>query len=106
MRKMYDKLVRDRIPDIIRESGRKCETVTFTESEYRAALLAKLVEESQEAAQAAPTELVAELADLLEVFDATIEAHGLSRAAVEREQARRRLERGGFEQRFRLLWTD
>jgi predicted house-cleaning noncanonical NTP pyrophosphatase (MazG superfamily) len=103
---MYDKLVRDRIPDMIRKSGKKCETAVFTESEYRGALLAKLVEEAQEAAQAAPAELATELADLLEVFDATIDAHGLSRAAIEQERSRRRLERGGFEARFRLLWTD
>jgi predicted house-cleaning noncanonical NTP pyrophosphatase (MazG superfamily) len=78
----------------------------MVDDEYRAALLAKLVEEAQEAANAGPRELITELADLLEVIEATISAHGLSREAVESERRRRRLERGGFEERIRFLWTE
>src|SRR5437879_587702 len=99
MRKTYDKLVRDRIPEIIRKAGGACQTTTMVDEEYRAALLAKLVEEAQEAAGAGADELITELADLLEVTEATISAHGLSREAVEGERQRRRLERGGFEER-------
>lgn len=106
MRKSYDKLVRDRIPAIIRDDARACETTIMADDEYRAALLAKLVEEAQEAASTGTEELITELADLLEVIEATIIAHGLSRSAVEEEQQRRRLERGGFEKRIRLLWTE
>ena len=106
MRKTYDKLVRDRIPEIIRADGGTCETAILVDDEYRAALLAKLVEEAQEAATAAHGELITELADLLEVIEATISAHGLSREAVEDERRRRRVERGGFKRRLRLLWTE
>ena len=72
MRKTYDKLVRDRIPEIIRNTGANCETTIMVDDDDRAALLAKLVEEAQEAANSGPCELVTELADLLEVIDATI----------------------------------
>jgi predicted house-cleaning noncanonical NTP pyrophosphatase (MazG superfamily) len=106
VRQTYDKLVRDRIPEIIRASGRKCETTRLADDEYRVALVAKLVEEAQEAASAGPGELITELADLLEVVEATISAHGLSRQEVDEERRKRRLERGGFEQRLRLLWTE
>jgi predicted house-cleaning noncanonical NTP pyrophosphatase (MazG superfamily) len=106
VRQTYDKLVRDRIPEIIRASGRTCETTRLVDEEYQTALLAKLVEEAREAASAGPGELVTELADLLEVVEATISAHGLSREAVEEERRKRRLERGGFERRLRLLWTE
>ena len=96
------KLVRDRIPEIIRAEGRACSTRTLTESEYRAALLHKLVEEATEARDAPPAELVNELADVLEVLDALTAAFGLTRADIEAEQARKREERGGFA--GRLWW--
>ena len=61
----YPKLVRDRIPAIIAESGRQCRTTTLTGPAYRSALLAKLVEEAQEVQAASPEELPTELADVL-----------------------------------------
>jgi predicted house-cleaning noncanonical NTP pyrophosphatase (MazG superfamily) len=106
MRQTYDKLVRDRIPEIINMSGKFCQTDILDEDDYRRALLAKLVEEAHEARDAAPDELISELADLLEVIDATIGAHGLSRESVENDQRVRRDERGGFERRVRLCWTE
>jgi len=106
VRKTYNKLVRDRIPEIIREAGGTCEVSVMGDPQYRAALLAKLVEEAQEAASAGPDDMVTELADLLEVIEATISAHGLSPEVVENERLRRRVERGGFEHRLRLLWTE
>ena len=54
MRKEYNKLVRDRIPEIIRRDGRNCEIATISEDEYLQALREKLVEEAQEAAEADP----------------------------------------------------
>jgi predicted house-cleaning noncanonical NTP pyrophosphatase (MazG superfamily) len=106
MRKTFDKLVRDRIPEIICLSGKTCETSILSEDAYRAALLAKLVEEANEAALAGSEDLVTELADLLEVIESTIRAFGIAREAVEREQRQRRAERGGFDSRQRLLWTE
>jgi predicted house-cleaning noncanonical NTP pyrophosphatase (MazG superfamily) len=106
MRQTYDKLVRDRIPEIIRHSGKTFETSILSEYAYRAALLTKLVEEANEAALAGPEDLVTELADLLEVIDATIRAFGLTREAVERVQRQRHQERGGFDGRVQLLWTE
>ena len=50
MKKEYHKLVRDRIPEIIRKSGNECEFVILSEAEYRQALRQKLIEEAGEAA--------------------------------------------------------
>ncbi len=106
MRQEYNKLVRDRIPDIIREDGRECGVEVMQESEYRQALLTKLIEEGTGAAEAQHKKLVVELADLYEVIDAVMVAHGLERETVLAEQGRRRKERGGFQDRIRLLWTE
>jgi predicted house-cleaning noncanonical NTP pyrophosphatase (MazG superfamily) len=105
-RKNYNKLVRDRIPEIIVADGRQCGTEIMTDDEYRRALLSKLVEESQEVAAADRDELVKEIADLYEVIDALFVAFDLDREAVLAMQQKRRDERGGFEKRIKLLWTE
>lgn len=106
MRKKYNKLVRDFIPEIIRQSGNQCEVAVMSEAELTQALREKLLEEAQEAAGASPQDLVSELADLQEVIDALLAVYGISREEVLTEQRRKRTERGGFQQRIRLLWTD
>lgn len=105
MRKEYNKLVRDRIPEIIRKDGRECEVVKMSEEEYRQAALEKLIEEAQEAATAEPQQLVTELADLYEIIDAIMTAYRIERDLVLAKQKQRRTERGGFNKRIRLLWT-
>jgi predicted house-cleaning noncanonical NTP pyrophosphatase (MazG superfamily) len=62
--KVYNKLVRDKIPDIIRRSGKRCSFHTATEEEYLIRLKDKLFEELQELYEEPSIE---ELADVLEV---------------------------------------
>ena len=106
-RKLYDKLVRDRIPEIIRDAGSTCGTDVYSdEGAFRRALRDKLIEEAREAANASEEDLAAELADLQEVVDALISAYGLNANAVRSLQVQRRAERGAFSNRLRLLWTE
>jgi predicted house-cleaning noncanonical NTP pyrophosphatase (MazG superfamily) len=105
MREEYNKLVRDRIPEIIRQSGNQCEVVTMSEAELRQALREKLLEEAGEVAAASSENLVSELADLQEVIDSLLTVYAIDRETVLSEQKRKRVERGGFDQRLRLLWT-
>lgn len=63
--RMVNKLVRDRIPDIIEQSGNRYKAEVMSETDYRRALRQKGIEEAQEVAAASPDELVEELADLL-----------------------------------------
>jgi predicted house-cleaning noncanonical NTP pyrophosphatase (MazG superfamily) len=106
MRKFYNKLVRDRIPEIIAADGRQCSTEVMSEDEYRRALLAKLVEEARESAEAEPGDLVKELADLYEVIDALLVAFHLDKDAILALQQKRRVHRGGFKNRIKLLWVE
>jgi predicted house-cleaning noncanonical NTP pyrophosphatase (MazG superfamily) len=102
----YHKLIRDRIPTIIAETGRQCRTTVLTEPAFRAALLAKLVEEAQEVQAATPEELLTELADVLEVFDTILATQGLTLAQVQAVQLHRHHTRGGFESRLQLDWVE
>ena len=106
MRKDYNKLVRDSITEIIQQNGLTCGITTLTETEYQQALRQKLIEEAQEAAAANEQNLVTELADLYEVIDAIMVKYGINKELIIAEQLRRRSERGGFEKRIQLLWTE
>lgn len=105
MEKEYHKLVRDRIPDIIRESGNECEVLIMSDPEYRQALRQKLIEEAAEAAAADRDDLVAELADLSEVMDALMISFGISGDRLLAEKIKRQEARGGFTQKIMLLRT-
>jgi predicted house-cleaning noncanonical NTP pyrophosphatase (MazG superfamily) len=101
--KTYRKLVRDGIPDIIRQSGRRCETATLDDELYRRALLDKLVEEASEAAAAGAADFLTELADLQEVIDSLLVAFSIDPEALQLEKHRRRKERGGFDGKVELV---
>ena len=102
MKTIHNKLVRDRIPEIIEASGKGCVCKTLNEQEYLAALDAKLNEELAEYQQDKSME---ELADLLEVIRAVINARGGSYEAVEDIRRAKAEKRGGFEKRIWLVET-
>ncbi len=68
MKVPYNKLVRDRIPEIIRADGHQPVTRILDQAGHRSALVANLLEEAQEASTAPATDLPPELADVLEVM--------------------------------------
>jgi predicted house-cleaning noncanonical NTP pyrophosphatase (MazG superfamily) len=94
-----EKLVRDRIPDIIRASGRTPRTRVADPSEHAGLLRAKL---SEEVAEYMASGDPSELADILEVVHALAALDGLTPAALERLRAEKATERGGFTQRHVL----
>lgn len=106
VRKEHNKLVRDRIPAILESQQVKFGIEEMTQADYCQALRQKLIEEAQEAAKAVEIDLVAELADLCEVIDATMGAYGIERNQVLACQMQRRIDRGAFSQKLRLLWTE
>lgn len=75
MGKEYDKLVRDKIPDMIRADGHTPYTHIAVGSELKQALWTKLDEEYVELRCAEPANAPGELADLLEVLDALTTCH-------------------------------
>ena len=95
----YNKLVRDRIPEIIESSGKRCVTEILSDEDYLRMLDAKLDEELTEYHK---DQNIEELADLLEVLRATAIARGYSLEDLERVRKDKADKRGGFEKRILL----
>ena len=99
MIKTYNKLVRDRIPEIINASGRTCAIEVLSMDDYLHYLDLKLDEELAEYHQSLSIE---ELADLQEVINAVTIARGYSLDDLEKVRADKAQKRGGFTNRFLL----
>ena len=99
-----NKLVRDYIPQLIRQAGKEVEVKFLSTPEYQQALLTKLLEEAQEVASSTNQyELIEEIADLYEVIDALVISYNLDREAILAAQVKKRKERGGFTQKLQLI---
>ncbi|MGH6997559.1 MAG: hypothetical protein ACREEO_05150 [Phenylobacterium sp.] len=99
MRFRVQKLIRDRLPEIMRGQGLAVFDRRLDDAEFVVALGEKLVEEAHEARLASPDEIAGELADVLEVVHALAQVHGLSLQEVEAARQAKRAERGGFDAR-------
>ena len=99
MKKIYNKLVRDLIPEIIEKSGKKCSIEILDDEEYIKAIDAKL---DEELAEYHKDKNVEELADLLEVIYAAVRARGYSLEDLESIRAAKVQERGAFDKRILL----
>ena len=95
----YNKLVRDRIPDIILNAGKTCATETISSEDYLRMLDAKL---DEELAEYHKDQNIEELADLLEVIRAVTVARGYTLEELEQVRAEKAAMRGGFEKRIFL----
>ncbi|MEH6942043.1 nucleoside triphosphate pyrophosphohydrolase [Bacillus sp. JJ722] len=97
--KIYNKLVRDYIPQIIKENNNVPFTYVATEEEVKPLLLHKLLEELEEF-KVTPNE--EELADILEVIDGIAHAFHLNMDKVLMIKANKLEKRGGFKERIVL----
>ncbi len=104
---VFEKLVRDRIPELIEREG-KAEPITrrLDDDEYLRELFKKIGEEGAEVAKAESRHvMLEELADLEEVKLALLEQLKITQSDIEMVRIRRRRERGGFNNRVFLECT-
>lgn len=101
--KIYDKLVRDKIPEIIAESGKSCDTIIINNDERKEYLERKLYEEVEEYVEAKNIE---ELADIMEVLYGLANSLGYREEDLNEVRNRKYNERGGFKEGIvlRKVW--
>ncbi|MGN0973266.1 MAG: HD domain-containing protein [Bacilli bacterium] len=105
MEKVYNKLVRDNIPDIINKDNEIAITRTLNDDEYRKELYKKLLEESNEVIEAKDNEIMEELADVLEVMESIAKLENKSLNDIIDKAYEKRQKRGGFQKRIYLEKT-
>ena len=95
----YNKLVRDRIPEIIQADGKTCVCDVLSDEDYLRLLDQKLNEELAEYQESKSQE---ELADLFEDMRAVVKARGWTMEKLEQVRADKADRRGGFEKKILL----
>jgi len=107
MAKIYNKLVRDRIPEIIEKDGEVPFVRILDDAEYREELKKKLREEAEELILAKDNdELIKEIGDVLEVLEFIEKSFGLDKEEILKIKEERKQKRGGFEKKIFLEKTE
>ena len=105
-RLVHNKLIRDKIPEILVKKNIKFEISKLNDKQFSKALKNKLLEEVIELKDTkTKDELLNELADVQEVFEAILKDDEISSKDVVRVQQKKRAERGGFDKKLFLKYT-
>lgn len=97
--KVYNKLVRDRIPEIIEASGKTCTYETLSDEQYIELLNKKLLEEVNEYLKSG---MIEELADIGEVMHAILDCKGIPLVEFQHIRDEKLQARGGFKKKILL----
>jgi len=97
---VYNKAIRDKIPEIIKQSGNDCNVKTLSDSEFLEKLEEKLSEEVSEYQNSKDPE---ELADILEVINRIAELKGISKEKLEDIRLKKNKDRGSFKNNLFLI---
>lgn len=102
MDQIYNKLVRDKIPEIIKKNKEKPITRVLNHEEYISELEKKLYEEYLEVVDAKGEDRLEELADMLEVMQALVKIDGYSIEDIIKVSQEKANKRGAFDKRIFL----
>ncbi len=97
--KIYNKLVRDRIPEIILKDNELPSTRILNDEEYIQELNKKLQEEVNEYLEA---ENIEEMVDILEVIRAILDYKGVTYEEIEEKRIKKATKRGAFKEKIYL----
>lgn len=106
MEQIFNKLVRDKIPEKIEGNGEKAFTRILSDEEYKIELYKKLEEECGEVINSKnSSETLEELADVLEVLISIAELEDFNLHDIEEKRKEKKLKRGGFSKKIYLEKT-
>ncbi len=100
---IYNKLIRDRIDEVIENDGKIAHTRILDEAEYKTELKKKLKEEAEELLDASEADVLNELADVVEVLEHIMDAYGISAEILRESQRDKALSKGKFARRLFLI---
>ena len=100
---VYNKAIRDKIPEIIKKDGYSCNVKTLSNKEFLDEIEKKL---SEEVAEYQNDKNPEELADILEVIYRIAKLRGISKEDLEKIRIKKEKERGGFDKNLFLIDTE
>ncbi len=103
MKKIYQKLIRDRIPGVIADAGKSFATRKASETELMDYAMKKLQEEVQEFVEDPCAE---EAGDIMEIFHFICDHLGIRDSQVVAQTTAKRITRGGFDKGLILEWVE
>ena len=103
VKKIYQKLVRDRIPEIITEAGKDFSVTQMRGDRLKDYAMKKLQEEVQEFVENPCAE---EAADIMEIFHFVCNRMGIKDSEIMAQSTSKRILRGGFEMGYILEWVE
>ncbi len=103
VKKIYQKLVRDRIPEIITEAGKDFSVTQMRGERLKDYAMKKLQEEVQEFVEDPCAE---EAADIMEIFHFVCNRMGIKDSEIMAQSTSKRILRGGFEMGYILEWVE
>jgi len=106
-RKTYNKLIRDKIPEIIRKNNAVPKISELNDEQFKIALKEKLTEEAKELLEAkTQEEILNELSDVLQLIESIAINNNLSVSDIEKQKEKKKQERGAFEKKLYLEHVD
>ena len=106
-RKTYNKLIRDKIPEIIKKDNAVPKISELNDKEFKIALKEKLVEEAKELLVAkTDEEILNELSDVLQLIESIALNNNLSITQVEKQKEKKKQERGGFDKKLFIEYVN
>ena len=107
MIKKYNKLIRDRILEIIKAAGERPYWRVLNKKEYLREIKKKILEEAKELTGAKnKKEVVNEIVDIQELIDVLASELGLIKTEIKRQQKIKNKKRGGFKKKLFLIKTE
>lgn len=101
---VYNKLIRDKIPQIIKDDGWQPALKKLSDKDYLKELKKKMVEEAEELNEAkSKDDIINELADIKEIVDSLIKYYDFDKKTIDKKQNSKRKERGGFKKKLFLI---
>ena len=103
----YRKLVRDKIPKRIEESGGKYQVKTLSGAGFKKEILKKVGEEASGLAKSkVKRDIASEMGDLLDVLGEVKKAFGITSTELAKSRTKEMKRKGGFGKRIYLLWAE
>ncbi len=102
----YNKLIRDKIPERIIESGGEYKVKKLKDKEFAKELLKKVGEETSGLLPAkTKSDIIKELADVIDVIKEIMKVKGISNQEIKKQQQENKKFKGGFKKRLFLHWS-